>query len=79
MRLILLKNKKIFDSDVVASLEKIFAVIRQNWPWPFGLRQTSSPATSLRLPVVPLRAARNSLRSNNICQQQNNSYFINGA
>ncbi len=41
MCLILFKNKKIFDRDVGASLENMFAVIRQNQPWPFGLRLTS--------------------------------------
>ncbi len=38
MKLILLKNKKISDSITGIMLEEIFAVIRQNQPWPFGLR-----------------------------------------
>ncbi len=79
MRLIFLKNKEIFDNVAVPTMEKISVVIRQNQPWPFGLRQKSSPTTSLRLSIVPLCTARNSLWSNDFCQQQNTLYLVNNA
>lgn len=76
---ILLRNKKIFDSVAGTTVEKIFAVNRQNLSWPCGLRQKSLLAASKRLPVAPLRAAHFSLRISDFCQQRNHMKLANSA
>ena len=71
MRHILLSNKEDFDSVAGFTVEKYFAVNRQNAPWSKRLRQKSPLATSKRLTDEPHRTTRFFLRINDFCQQQN--------
>jgi hypothetical protein len=79
MSLILLKNKEDFVGIPGCTFAQYATVMRQNQPWPFGLRQTSSPTASKRLNVAPLRPARFSLWSKKVCQQRNLKILLNRA
>lgn len=79
MPLILTSNQKNFDSVAGTTVEKFFAVNRQNQSWPSGLWQTSSLALSKRLRIAPLCAARFFARISDVCRQQNIHIIVNGA
>jgi hypothetical protein len=75
MSLILRKNKENFVGIPGCTFTKFSAVMRQNQPWPCGLRLTSSPTASKRLNVAPLRPARFFLWIKQVSQRRNLELF----